>query len=66
MQFEAFYVVFPKVMCRCLHVDHRMFKYQRILYGLCLVKIPTEYHIDVAKVFGLDMFYVSYMIVNGI
>jgi hypothetical protein len=41
-------------MRHCLHVDHRLIKYERILYRLFLVKIPTEYHIKVSKVFGLS------------
>ena len=56
MQFITFYIIFTKVMCYCLHVHYRLFKNQRVLYGLCLIKITTKYHINVSKVFGLYMF----------
>jgi hypothetical protein len=32
----------------------------------CLVKIPIEYHVNVPKVFGVHMFYVSQSVVNRI
>ena len=59
MQLKAFNIVPLEVMGDCFHVDRGLFKYQRILDGLFLVKIPTEYHVNVSKVFRLHMFYAS-------
>jgi len=59
MKLKEFNIVPPEVMGDCFHVDRGLFKYQRILDGLCLVKIPTEYHVNVSKVFHLHMFYAS-------
>ena len=57
---------FLEFIRHCLHIDHSLFKYQIILDGLRMVKIHTEYHVNVPKVFGVHMFYVSQSIVNGI
>jgi hypothetical protein len=59
MKLKAFNIVSLEVMGHCFHVNDRLFKYQRILDGLCLVKIATEDHVNVSKVFGLHMFYAS-------
>jgi hypothetical protein len=59
MQFIALYAICPKVICYSLHVHGRVLKYQGIMYGLCLIKITTKYHIYVSKVLCLYMFYAS-------
>jgi hypothetical protein len=59
MQLKEFNIVSPKFMGQFFHVNDRLFKYQRILDGLCLVKIATEDHVNVSKVFVLHMFYAS-------
>jgi hypothetical protein len=59
MQLKEFNIVSPEVTGDCFYVNGRLFKYQRILDWLCLVKIPTEYHVNVSKVFRLHIFYAS-------
>lgn len=66
MQLEALGIILPEIMCYCLILDSWLFKNKRVLNRLCLIEITTKYDVNVPKVFGLDMFYVSESIVNTI